>query len=117
ELDAALEAAVLHDPGLGECAAACHGPERVAAYELVLARRGRVEISPRDHLLGKRVEPLEAVPARDDDLACCEQVLEDPLLRLPVPHAAAAAALEEARRQGAVLAERAEHGGLHFGVV
>ena len=47
----------------------CDRPERVAAPELVLGRRRRLERLPRDHALGQVVDALEALPAGDRDLA------------------------------------------------
>ena len=109
---------MLGDPGLGQRTAALHRSQRVAAPELLLRRHRRLQLLARDHPLGQVVQPLEAVAAGDHHLACGEQVLEDPLLRLPVPHAAASAApLEVPGRQRAVGSQRVEHALLHLRVV
>src|SRR5262249_54544427 len=105
---AAAEAAVLGDPALRERAAALDRAEREAPVELVRRRRRRLERVPRDHALGQLVQPLEALPAGDRDLAGGEQVLERALRRLPAPHRPAPA-LERARRERALVADPREH--------
>ncbi len=101
---------MLGDPGLREGAAPLDGPQRVAAAELLLARRRRLEVRARDHALRKVVHALEPVAARDDELACGEEMLEGALGGLPRPHLArCAATLEGAGRECATLADRLEH--------
>ena len=87
---AALEAAVLPDPPLGQGAAPLHGMQCIAAPKLVLGRGRDIEVAAGNDALGEVVEPLEAFASGDDDLAGGEQMLQGPLGRLPVPHVAPA---------------------------
>ena len=88
-------------PRLGERAAALDGAQRVAAAELVERRRRRVERGARDDALGQVVQPLEALPPGDRELARGEEMLERALLGLPAPHRLAPP-LERAHRQRAL---------------
>ena len=94
----ALQPPVLLDAGLGEDAAGAHGLFGQCAQRLVLGRRRRVELCPRDHPLGQVVDPLEALAAGDHEVAVVPQPLQHRLRRLPVPHPAAGGALEVAGR-------------------
>ena len=103
-------APVLNDPRVGERAARPHRPQRQLAVAGRLVRHGRVEHLARKHPLGEVVRALEAAdPSGDHELAGVPERLEDHLRRLPVPHPAAALAVEVAGRQRAALADRREH--------
>ena len=87
---------MLTDRRLGEGASCRDREDRERAQRLVLARRWSFEHLPGDHALREVVPALEAAAARDDEPAAVPERLEDHLGRLPVPHAAAALALEVA---------------------
>ena len=99
---------MLGDRGLAQRPAPLDGPQRVAAHELVLPGRRRLERGARDHPFREVVEALEALPAADGELAGGEEVLECPLGGLPAPHRLAAP-LEGARRQRSLGADAREH--------
>ena len=93
---AAPEPVVLLHAELGERAAGADGAQRQPAQPLGLVRRRLVEQLLRDHPLGQVVQALEPLAAGDHEPACGPERLEHPLGRLPVPHPAAALALEVA---------------------
>src|SRR5262249_40688448 len=105
---AAVEAAVLGDPGFGERAPALDRPQGESAAEVRRGRRGRVEVPLRDNALGQVVDALKSLPARDRELAGGEQMLERAFFRLPPPHRPALA-LERAHGQSALVAYAGEH--------
>ncbi len=80
------EAPVLDDPALGEGAACLDGAQRQRPQPLGLRGGRRGEDRTREDPLGKVVEPLESLAARDDELAVVPEQLEHLLRRLPAPH-------------------------------
>ena len=80
------ESPVLDDPALRESAARFDGTHRQRPQPLGLRGRGRGEDRTRENPLGKVVEPLESLTARDDELAVVPEQLEHLLRRLPAPH-------------------------------
>src|SRR5204862_5325621 len=107
--DASAEAIVVDEPGGGENAARLRCPQSRGADELPLAGDLRLQIPARDHPFGQIVEALELLAAGDGQLSGRPERVEHPLRRLPVPHSAAAAALEVAAAQRAAIADGGEH--------
>ena len=102
---------MLGDPAGGERAAALDRAERVRAAKRLFGEDGGAEMTVGDHALGQVVQTLEALPARDRELAGGEEMLERALLRLPAPHRAALA-LERAHRQRPLLGDARDHAAL-----
>ena len=94
-------AVVLGDAALRERAARPHGAQHERPQRLGLGGLRGVEHRARDHPLGEVVEALEALAARDRQVAAVPERVEHALGRLPVPHAPAALALEVARARAA----------------
>ena len=85
--------------------ASVSAPRAATAFSASARRRsgsagdGRVEHLLRDHALGQVVEPLEALPAGDHEVAVVPEPVEHRLRRLPVPHPSLARALEVPRAE------------------
>ena len=77
---------MLDDPALREGAACLDGAHRQRPQPLGLRGGGCGEDRTREDPLGKVVEPLESLAARDDELAVVPEQLEHLLRRLPAPH-------------------------------
>ena len=97
-----LEAPVLDDPGLRECAAGPNGAHGELAQALGLGRRRRIEDLARQNARREVVEPLEPLSPCDHQFAVVPEQLEHLLRRLPSPHLPLPrGAVEMPRAQGA----------------
>ena len=102
---ATIDAKVVGDPPLARDPTGVHGAHDLHASRLVKRRGRRAEHVVGNHVLGKRVAPLDALAARDREHAGRPERLEHPLRRRPLP-VAGAGSTEVTRRDLASLTRR-----------